>query len=163
MKISLAFRVIQTGMVASIALFFSIVALNNIVDFNGNWLFVKHVLSMDTTFHDPALMWRAITNQFVQLTAYFGIIAWEIVTAITCWTGLIMLLSKIKQVTEFDEAKKIALIGLFFGFLLYMIGFIVIGGEWFCMWQSSIWNGQMKAGLFINFILFVMIILKIND
>ena len=157
-------RYIKIGMVASIALFFSIVALNNVVDFNGNWLFIQHVLSMDTTFHDPNLMWRALTNPLAQRCIYISIIAWEFITAITCWAGVFILLSKIKEdANYFDEAKKTAFIGLFMGFLLYMIGFIVVGGEWFSMWQSSTWNGQMKAGLFISLIMFVMLFIKNSD
>ena len=160
---TVSLRVIKIGMVASIALFFSMVAFNNIIDFDSNWHFVQHVFSMDTTFRTPALMTRAITNPVIQCCAYYLIIAWEIITALICWIGCFMLLAKIKkQHAQFNAAKKIALIGLFFGFLLYMIGFMIIGGEWFVMWQSPIWNGQMKAGLFISLIMFVMIFLTME-
>ncbi len=153
-------RFIKLSMVASIALFFTLVALDNIIDFQTNWLFVQHVLTMDTTFRDPVLMGRAITNLTFQRYAYYLIIAWEMITALLCWIGSLILLLNIKEKTSiFDESKKIAYLGLFFGFLLYMVGFIVVGGEWFSMWQSTIWNGQMKAGLFINLIMFVMIFL----
>ena len=54
-----------------------------------------------------------------------------------------------------------AFIGLFFGFILYMVGFIIIGSEWFCMWQSSTWNAQSTAGLFVSLIMFVMIFLSL--
>jgi predicted small integral membrane protein len=120
------------------------------------------VLSMDTTF-DTTLMWRSITSPVMQIATYYFIIAWEILTAIICWIGCFILLSKIKENnSRFNESKKIAFIGLFFGFLLYMVGFIIIGSEWFNMWQSRSWNGQMTAGLFISMIMFVMIFLKIG-
>jgi len=64
-------RVIKLGMVVSIALFFSIVAADNILDFNSNFLFVQHVLSMDTTFRAPKLMWRSITNPIIHQYAYY--------------------------------------------------------------------------------------------
>ncbi len=160
----LSLRYIKIGMVASIALFFSMVAFDNIIDFKSNWLFVQHVLSMDTTFHDSALMSRAITNPIIQKCAYCFIIAWEILTAIVCWMGCVALLANIKEKdAHFNKSKNIAYIGLFCGFLLYMVGFIIIGGEWFSMWQSLSWNGQMKAGLFINLIMFVMIFLKSGE
>lgn len=160
---SLSLRYIQILMVASIALFFSIIAINNIFDSQSNWLFVQHVLSMDTTFHDTALMWRAITNPALQKFVYYFIIAWQILTATLCWLGSFILLTNINENdAQFDKSKKMALIGLFFGFLLYMVGFIIIGGEWFSMWQSSTWNGQMKAGLFINLIMFIMLFIKIG-
>ena len=57
-------------MVFTIALFFSIVALNNILDFNSDFLFVQHVLSMDTTFHAESLMGRAITHPSMHKYAY---------------------------------------------------------------------------------------------
>jgi predicted small integral membrane protein len=155
-------RLINIGMMASIALFFSVVVINNIVDFNSNWQFVQHVLSMDTTFREPTLMQRAITHSFIQISAYYCIIAWECLTALMCWVGTVKLFVNIKATdAQFNAAKTPAFIGLFFGFLLYMVGFIIIGGEWFSMWQSTVWNGQMKAGLFVTMILFVMIILKL--
>jgi predicted small integral membrane protein len=30
-------------------------------------------------------------------------------------------------------------------FALWFVGFMVVGGEWFLMWQSSTWNGQEAA------------------
>lgn len=154
-------RLIKIGMVMSIALFFSLVAIDNLIDFQSNWLFVQHVLSMDTTYHDPVIMWRSITQPTLQRAAYYLIIIWEALTALVCWLGSFILISKIKQTSEkFNQAKTMAFIGLFMGFLLYMIGFIVIGSEWFSMWQSQHWNGQMAAGLFISLIMFVMIFLK---
>lgn len=157
-------RYIKIYMVASIALFFSIVAIDNVIDFNSNRPFVEHVLSMDTTFHDTAIMWRSITNPLIQMSVYFFIIGWETATAILCWIGCFTLLQKVNGADmQFKEAKNMAFIGLFFGFLLYMVGFIVIGGEWFSMWQSPNWNGQKTAGLFLSMIMFVMIFLNTND
>ena len=37
-------------MVASLVLFTFIVTLDNIIDYGANFTFVRHVLSMDTTF-----------------------------------------------------------------------------------------------------------------
>ena len=31
------------------------------------------------------------------------------------------------------------------GFCLWFFGFVVIGGEYFAMWQSKLWNGQDAA------------------
>lgn len=161
---SIKLRFIQIGMVASIALFFSIVGIDNILDYSTNWLFVQHVLSMDTTFQSPALMGRAITNPIAQKSAYCLIIVWELVTAFICWIGCGILLTKIRKPSaQFHASKEIAFIGLFMGFVLYMVGFIIIGSEWFSMWQSKAWNGQMAAGLFISLIMFVMIFLKSEE
>jgi len=154
-------RYIKIGMVGAIALFFSLVAFDNLIEFTSNLPAVQHVLSMDTTFHVPILMRRAITNPSFQLSMYYFIIAWELLTALTCWCGCFWLLSNVNTSdVQFNKAKMIAFLGLFLGFLLYMVGFIIIGGEWFCMWQSSTWNAQATAGLFVSLILFVMIFLS---
>jgi predicted small integral membrane protein len=157
-------RYIKIGMVASVALFFSMVSFSNITDFQSNWQFVQHVMSMDTTFHSPALMWRAVTNQNSQLAVYCLIIAWETITAITCWIGCFIMLAHVNsEHVQFHSSKSIASLGVFFSFLLYMVGFIIIAGEWFSMWQSTQWNGQASAGLFLNFIFFTLIFLQQND
>lgn len=158
----MSLRYIKIGMVAAVALFFSLVALNNLIENTSNLPAVRHVLSMDTTFHAPVLMQRAITNPSIQLGAYYLIIAWELLTAIVCWIGCFQLLFNIKASDiKFNNSKNLAMIGLFFGFILYMVGFITIGSEWFCMWQSPAWNAQATAGLFVSMIMFVMIFLAL--
>ena len=29
--------------------------------------------------------------------------------------------------------------------LMWLVAFLSIGGEWFLMWQSKVWNGQEEA------------------
>jgi len=53
--------------------------------------------------------------------------------------------------------------GLSLGFLLYAVGFVAVGGEWFAMWQSQIWNGQQKAFEFIGMIGVVLVVLLLSD
>lgn len=156
-------KLIKAFMVATIALFFTAVAFGNIMDYQANWQFVSHVLSMDTTFKDPQIMWHAITNSAVQHFAYAGIIAWEVLTAIFCWWGVVKLIKSRHHPEFFKKAKAFATIGLFMGFLLYMVGFVVVGGEWFAMWQSPIWNGQSKAVFFITLVMFVLIFLHQDE
>jgi predicted small integral membrane protein len=157
-------RFIKISMVASIALFFTVVAANNLLDYNTNWHFVQHVMSMDTTLKEPNLMSRAVTNPAVQRAAYFGIIVWQILTAILCWLGSFILLINFSEPRDvFNEAKKTAFIGLFLGFMLYMVGFLIVGGEWFSMWQSTRWNGQVPASAFLSMIMFVMIFLHLGN
>ncbi|MBN9009580.1 MAG: DUF2165 family protein, partial [Rhizobiales bacterium] len=65
--------------------------------------------------------------------------------------------------TDFNRAKTIAIVGLSLGFLLYAVGFVAVGGEWFAMWQSQIWNGQQKAFEFLTMISAVLIFLALPD
>ena len=64
---------------------------------------------------------------------------------------------------EFNAAKDVAIAGLVFGFALWFFGFMVVGGEWFQMWQSQTWNGQEAAFRFIGCIGLVLIFLTQKD
>lgn len=149
-------------LVAIVATFFTLVAFNNITDYGTNFLFVKHVLSMDSIFATSDTTWRAIKSTTLDQTFYILIILWECLTALVCWLGTVHLALTRKE--EFTMVNKTtAFVGLTMGFVLYAFGFLVIGGEGFQMWQSKIWNGQQTAGIFINFIGLVMIILLLRD
>ena len=56
-------RLAKVTMIGSLAAYAFIVAYDNVVDYGSNYQFVRHVLSMDTTFPDNALMHRSITNK----------------------------------------------------------------------------------------------------
>src|SRR5580658_6521682 len=78
-------------LLATIALFFTLVPFNNTTDFDTNYQFVRHVLAMDTTFPDSHTTWRAIRSPAIHLAFYIGIILWETLSAILGWTGTIAL------------------------------------------------------------------------
>jgi predicted small integral membrane protein len=130
-------------LVLATAFFFTIVALNNVTDYNTNYQFVRHVLMMDTTFEGNQLMWRAVDSSLIHNIFYWIIIVWEIIVAVILWIAGFKLLSKKKKVIDKGMAK--AIVGLTLALLLWFLAFITIGGEWFAMWQSSIWNGQNAA------------------
>jgi predicted small integral membrane protein len=155
-------RLCKTAMVASLALFFTVVAFGNITDYGSNWEFVRHVLAMDTIFPDSTLRWRAVTNETLQTTAYIAIIATEAVTALLLWLGAARMLAAAPG-PSFSDAKVVAVTGLTLGFLLYAAGFVTIGGEWFAMWQSSTWNGEAKAFQFMAWIAGVMVIVLVPE
>ncbi len=145
-----ALRFSRIALVATVALFFSLVALGNVVDYGSNFTFVQHVLAMDTTFKAPALMGRAITDPRIHHAAYILIIAWQIGTALLLWVGTLRLLARRSAPRrDFLAARGPAILGLTAGFLLYGGGFIAVGGEWFAMWQSPTWNGQRAAAIFL--------------
>ena len=47
-----------------------------------------------------------------------------------------------------DAGEVVAAYVLTAGVLLYGVGFLTVGGEWFAMWQSVSWNGQNNAHIF---------------
>ena len=157
-----AIRLTKTALVAAIAVFFTLVAFGNLTDYGSNWQFVQHVLAMDTIFPDSTLTWRAITSPALQTLGYWLIIAWEAATAAVLWAGTARLL-RARSTAAFGMAKSTAVVGLGLGFLLYAFGFIVVGGEWFAMWQSETWNGQQSAFGFITMIAAVLIVLLMPE
>lgn len=138
-------RYSKITLVWSIALFATLVVFNNLDDYCSNYQFVSHVLKMDTTFPSNNGSWRAIDSPLIFHGVYIAIILTEAAVAILCWLGGWQLLRSVHDANQFARSKGIAIIGLILGILLWFVGFIAIGGEWFLMWQSKIWNGQQAA------------------
>ena len=84
-------RLVKVAMVASCALFALLVTFNNLVDYGSNYEFVRHALSMDTTFPGNALTGRAITSPALWTLGYWLIIAAEAVTGVVLAFGSLRL------------------------------------------------------------------------
>ena len=140
-------------LVACNALYIFLVALGNITDYDTNFAFVQHVLSMDTTNFgaaegsglDPDVMWRAITDPVVWNIAYIGLIIWESLAALVLIGACVAWLRAFIIRGSFDLARTVSSIGLVMIIVLFFGGFIAIGGEWFQMWRSTAWNGLDPA------------------
>jgi predicted small integral membrane protein len=157
-------RIAKAAMVAALAAFALVVAYDNIVDYDSNYEFVKHVLSMDTTFPGNALRHRAITDETIWHAAYALIIATEALTGLLLAIGALALLTRLKSSAAiFNRTKVLAVAGLAVGFGLWFFGFLVIAGEYFAMWQSKIWNGQEAAFRITAVILGVLIYVSQPD
>jgi predicted small integral membrane protein len=156
-------RLSKTAAVAAIALFASLVGFGNTTDYGTNLAFVQHVFSMDTVFPTTTIKYRAIDNPTLQNAGYVLIIAAETLTAILCWIGAVRLFLAGGDAAAFNRAKGIAVAGLTLGFLIWQVGFMSIGGEWFGMWMSQKWNGVPDAFRFFVTILMVLIFLVLPD
>ena len=133
-------------LMAAMALYFTLVVFNNVTDFDSNYQFVQHVLSMDSTFVGNHGMWRAIHAPAVHVGFYVGIIAWEALNAALGWWGVAAILrTRRGNEMEFGRAKRVSVAALTSGMLLWFTAFTTVGGEWFLMWQSRVWNGQDAA------------------
>jgi len=139
-------RLAKVSLLAAIAVFYTIVVLNNLTDYDSNYEFVHHVLLMDTTFPGNHLMWRSIHVIPMQVGFYWGIIAWESTVTVLTWLGVYKLARAVRgAAADFNAAKKVPVIAVTMGLLLWLFAFITVGGEWFLMWQSKLWNGQEAA------------------
>lgn len=151
-------RMAKMSLVAGVAIFYSLVVFNNLTDFNSNYQFVRHVLSMDTTFQGNNGMWRALPWPGWHLTFYLGIIAWEILTTILLWWGAWQLYTaRGSMPAEYNRVKRVPVLALTVSLLMWLVAFLSVGGEWFLMWQSPNWNGQEAA--FRNFAVVGLVLL----
>lgn len=156
-------RLSKVVLVWSIALFASLVAFNNLTDYDSNFAIVKHVLIMDTTFPDNKGLWRAIESPVIHHIVYGIIILTELVIASLCGLGGLRLYQNIKQPAAFNQAKGLSILGLILGFVLWFTGFMTVGGEWFLMWQSEVANGQQAAFRLVVIMGIVLIYLTQTD
>jgi predicted small integral membrane protein len=157
-------RIVQMAGVFTVAAFFTLVVAGNVLDYGANYAFVQHVLTMDTTLKNPALMGRAITAPWAHEAAYVAIIAWEALAGLLAWIGLLVMLYRANaDPAVYDRAKRLAILGCLAGFFLFFFGFIVVAGEWFAMWQSKDWNAQATAFYFSMLIGLVLLFLLMRE
>lgn len=160
----IAARLVKIIMVASIALFACIVAFDNMTDYGTNFEFVRHVLSMDTTFPGNALMYRSIDNPALWHLGYGMIIAGEGLTGLAFAIAAVELARNLRSnAAQFERSKRFVFVGAGLGFLVWFFGFMVIGGEWFAMWQSTHWNAQEAAFRFYLTLLGVLVFVNQED
>ena len=155
-------RLAKTLLVAAEAFFLLIVFVNNLTDYDSNFQFVRHVLSMDTTFPGNQLKWRALTAPAIHHLFYASIILWEGTACVLLATGALrMFRARRAGGPGWQQAKALATAGLTLSLLQWFTAFITIGGEWFLMWQSSTWNGQEAA--FRLFVIMALTLVFLNQ
>jgi len=156
-------RVCKVLLVFSVAIFYTLVVLNNTTDYNSNYQFVRHVLMMDSTFPGNHGMWRAINSPAIHTAFYISIIAWEALTMILCWWGGARMAAAIGSAEGFGRAKNLAIVALTLSLLQWSVAFLSVGGEWFLMWQSRSWNGQDAAFRIFTVIGIVLLLVALKD
>lgn len=157
-------RMVKIALTVFVGVLGLLTGVDNIVDYGTNFEVVQHVLSMDTTRAGNALMWRAITSDALHRLFYWAIILTELAYGALCVFGALRLFSaRSSGAAAFDAAKDVAVAGLALGFALYFFGFMIVGGEWFQMWQSAQWNLQQAAFRFIGCIGLVMVLVALPD
>lgn len=151
-------------LVAGIAADYTLVVFGNLTDFDSNYQFVRHVLLMDTTLPGNRGMWRAIHSPALHLTFYWSIILWEIGTMVLAWWGVVHLYRALREAAAvFNLRKRMAIAALTLSLLMWLVAFLVVGGEWFMMWQSPTFNGQAAAFRMFAIVGLVLLILLQPD
>lgn len=140
------------------------IAFSNITDYATNFEFVKHVLSMDTIFENSTVRYRSITSNRLHHAAYVFIIALETIMAyLFISSSMHMYLRLRSEKEQFNAAKKNAYLGIALALLLWFVGFTVVGGEWFSMWQSADWNGLGPADRITTFFMLTYLALVVVE
>lgn len=122
-------RACRIAPVAAMALSFTLIALDNITDYETNRPFVRHVMTMDTIFPQSKLPARVIADPAIQTAVYCLIIASECVIAALLWIGALQMLRMLRMLRMIRAARPDR----------------AIAAEWFAMWQSRNWNAQPTA------------------
>jgi predicted small integral membrane protein len=161
---SFLLRLVKIISVAAIGLMAALIVIGNITDYSTNYLFVEHVLKMDTIFPESHVQYRSIHSAAIYHAAYFFIILLETLMSFCCLKGSLKMLGSLKKdEAVFHASKNWAVAGITTGILIWFLGFEVIGGEWFEMWQSATWNGLGAAERVLAFLCFVLILLHLRE
>jgi predicted small integral membrane protein len=138
-----ALRLAPMVLVAGTTLMATIVVVGNVTDPKSNLQYVERILSMDTTYRSPRLMWRAIRSPLLQRLAFGVIIVLETLVAIAGWIGTVRLLTNLDATPEaWHDAKYWAVIALVLALVVWHLAFEVGGNEWFASWQSETWRAK---------------------
>jgi predicted small integral membrane protein len=158
------FRVAKTVAVGAIGLMGLLIVIGNTTDYYTNYQFVLHVFKMDTTFPESNIHYRSINNIFLFHAGYILLIILEASMTFCCLKGSLLLFKKLKSsAAEFHASKNWGVAGIVIGIVIWFLGFEVIGGEWFGMWQSHTWNGLIAAERIVSFLVLVLILLHLKE
>lgn len=157
-------RFSKIALVSACSFFFLLVVFNNLTDYGSNFRFVEAVVSMSTTFDRNVAIWRAIDTPFIHHVFYWIIILWEFEAMLLLGVGAWRLWhNKSEPAAIFNKSKEAAILGFTSALLLWFGAFIIIGGEWFLMWQSKIYNGQNAAFRMFTIMGILLLYLAIKD
>jgi len=161
---SILFRWSKTIVTALIGLMAALIAVDNLTDYQTNYLFVEHVMKMDTIFAASHVQYRSITSPSMYNITYILIIIIEIVMAVFCLKGSWEMFKNIRgDALVFHGSKNWAVAGILTGIVLWLFGFEVVGGEWFSMWQSTTSNGLAAAERVLGPLFLILILLHLRD
>jgi predicted small integral membrane protein len=159
MMMERALKILMTG---GLAVLCALIAIGNINDPDLNQRFVQHVLSMDTV--EGRVAAHGVRSPLVWEIGFWSIVAGEALTAaLFAWGTVELSRARLSKARVFHEAKRFVYAGAGCAFLIWFIGFSAVGGEWFAMWQSPIWNGEQTAFRIFASILLVSIFIALSD
>lgn len=162
--LQLSQRLTKCMLLMSCALLLTLVFIDNMTAYDINYEYIKHIMSMDTTFKHPSIYWRAVNNPIFYHICFALIIIYEGIASILMWLGVCALFKNLKRDSvQFQSAKQWGLVGLASTIVLYSFVFITIASQWFASWQSSTWNAKNAAIPFIMLFGITYLVLASKD
>ena len=156
------FRFAKVALVLAVALVYSLIIFNSITNYDSNYLFFSHDLVKDVALPGGSSMWGAMDTWVGHTAVYVGIILWQLLILLLCWWGGLRLANALgRSALEFQQAKRLAKVGLTLGLLMWLLAVMSAGNEWSAMWRSRSWNGH--EGTFGMFVLFAVALLLLTS
>lgn len=150
-------------LMAYISFFGLLVMIHNFTDYESNYTYVAHILSMDTTNASENIMYRAIDSPMIHHRIYWFIITMEVIYTVLCLIGTYQLYRYIDaSPAVFHEAKKFSIMGILVAIFIYYVCLQTVGVEWFYMDTSQSWNAKDWARHIVDFIFPVMIYITLK-
>src|SRR5882757_1287300 len=94
---SFLLRLAKIISVAAIGLMAALIVTGNITDYSTNYLFVEHVMKMDTIFPESHVHYRGIHSTAIYHAAYVFLILLETVMSFCCLKGSWKMLRNLKK------------------------------------------------------------------
>ncbi len=142
-------RISTSLLVLMVASYYLVVAFDNITKPTNpnasNWPFVQGVLSGDGVPPDSGFEWRFLDATWFRAASYVGIMATEAITGILLLLGGVLGIRSARAHSQWAYAQRWTYVGGVTGLLVFLFGFIVVGGNWFIMYLKWKWNGLEPA------------------
>src|ERR1700744_5918702 len=77
---------------------------------------------------------------------FLSIFCWETLTGVLFWlVGFCLIRNLRTNAATFNREKKLGVVALTLSLLMWLGAFMSVGNEWFLMWQSKQWSGEVAA------------------
>ncbi|MBV4487387.1 DUF2165 domain-containing protein [Pseudomonas sp. SWRI153] len=150
-------------LMAYISFFGLLVMFQNFTDYQANYNYVAHVLSMDTTNASKNVMYRSIESPMIHHRIYWFILTMEVTYTVLCLIGAYQLYRHVDASAEaFHEAKKYSIMGILVAIFIYYVCLQTVGVEWFNMDTSQSWNAKDWSRHIVDFVFPVMIYITLK-
>lgn len=165
-NVNYAIRLSKILIIFTIGALGAVVVFGNLTDYNSNFQFVSHMMSMDSKpdYLGKAIEYRSITTPLMHHFAYICVIFIETLITILALKGTYdMFKARNKSKDDFHQAKLFAILSLSLCCFLWFFGFQVVAGEWFAMWMSSKWNGLSDAFRLVTYMFLSLIYISLKN